>query len=315
MIKDCKIIRGIKPGQYHNWAGNVGKDRGHPDRCLSRSELMLMLDCGQMFLAGGTRPESESLSFGSLVDCMALTPDELGQYIIQPGTYRSGGEKKKWSARATYCKQWMKDNPGKCPPDEYEESLVKIWNNNSTSCKEWVKAQRAEGRTVVSQKEWDQAAECVRCLRAHDMDGFTIGDLIDECHTQTCIAGVWECPETGMEIPIRALLDMDREGAVYDLKTTVDARPKKFRFSVRDYHYDVQAWLYSAMAANAKGVDSLPFAFVVVRNKPPYLVATYKPTCETLAEGREKFERAMRAYCQALQTGRFKGYTEGFEAI
>jgi hypothetical protein len=277
---------------------------------------MLMLDCGEMFLAGGTRPKTESLSFGSLVDCMALTPGEMGQYVTQPGTYKSGGEKKKWNARAAYCKDWKKANPDKEPPEEYQtDTLIKVWNNNSDTCKEWKKNQEEKGATLVTQKMRDEATECVKRLREHVVDGIEIGDLIDYCETQTCITGTWECPETGLEIPIRSLLDFDRDVAVYDLKTSVDARRYKFARSIKDYHYDVQAWLYSTMAANARGVEKLPFGFVVIRNAKPYLVATYKADWGTLADGKEKFERAMLAYCQALKNGKFKGYTEGFESI
>jgi hypothetical protein len=35
----------------------------------------------------------------------------------------------------------------------------------------------------------------------------------------------------------------------------------------------------------------------------------------TLAEGKAKFERAMGAYTKCLDSGKWPGYTEGFELI
>ena len=317
MIKNGKVRRDIAPGQYHRWPENEGVDRGDPRRCLSRSELVQMLDCGEMFLAGGRQTESSSLSFGSLVDCLLLTPDLFDKhYIVAPATYESGGEEKKWTKAAAICKGWHAENPGKPPPKTYKTKVIsKAWTKQSNTCTAWEEEQRRKGLQVVYQKDLDKANQCANAVREKTIRGVRLGDLIDESETQLCFTAEWHCPETGLIVPVRVLPDMVRGSLIYDLKTSQEVKKWKFERSIRDYYYDVQAWMYSEVIASAMNLESMPFGFIAVRNTKPFLVATYKAERATLANGRERFEKAMSDYTAALVSGDFKGYTTNFDAI
>ncbi|MDH5409999.1 MAG: PD-(D/E)XK nuclease-like domain-containing protein [Alphaproteobacteria bacterium] len=299
MITDAEILD-IDHRSYHNWPADIGKSPGDPTISLSRSQLMRMLDCGEMFLAGGRRPKSASLSIGSLVDCMLLTPDEfLNAYSIEPREYTKEVSKGRGANKTT-------------------EIERKVWTRQSNTCRAWIADQRDMGRIVISQREFDEAEQMVNAIRRTVVNGLSLGDLVDDCKTQVVLAGNWSCPDTGLVIPVRALPDMvrfaDSGPVLYDLKTSAEVSKWEFERSVRKYHYDVQAWMYSELMRSATGIET-PFGFVCVRNSKPYLVATYRVSLGTLRQGQDKFERAMSAYTRCLSTGKWNGYTNGFELI
>lgn len=300
MITNAEIRRDIDHRSYHSWPDNAARPLGHPERCLSRSELMQMLDCAEMYLAGGRPVKSDSVRTGSLVDCLLLTPDSFEeQYAIQPDHYLSTVTKGRGDKKQTTV-------------------VKKPWTMASNTCKEWVAKARERGQVAISESQWAEADAIAHAVRVKDVAGATLGQLVDLCDTQLVVTANWQCPDTGLVIPIRALPDMVRfttAGPVcYDLKTSQECRRWEFERSIRTYHYDVQAWMYSEMLASATGKD-VPFGFIVVRNSKPYLVATYRASMATLMQGKEKFVRAMSAYTSCLQSGRWPGYTNGFELI
>lgn len=300
MITNAEIRRDIDHRVYHAWPENAGIELGDPRRCLSRSELMQMLDCPEMFLAGGRKPRSASISLGSLVDCMLLTPDRFEEsYAIQPDHYLSAESKGRGKDKVTTVSK-------------------KPWTMASKTCKEWVAKARERGQETITEAQWAEADAMAHAVRVKVVAGTSLGQLIDLCETQTVIVATWQCPDTGIRVPIRALPDMvrftDAGPVCYDLKTSQEVRRWEFERSMRNYHYDVQAWMYSEMLASATGKET-PFGFVTVRNTKPYLVATYRASMGTLAEGKAKFERAMSAYTKCLDSGKWPGYTEGFELI
>lgn len=315
-FRNAEIHRDVKPRDYHPWKGNAGIARGNPNFCLSRSELLLMLDCGEMFIAGGRRLSSSSLSFGSLLDLMLLTPGEFSEsYITTPATYESGGEEKKWSKQAKVCKEWNKENPDKEPPATYTTPTVeKPWTKQSKTCMEWENSKRKEGFEIITLKQRDEAAEAARRIRSDS----TLGALIEACETQVCITADWI--SEGLTIPVRILIDAARGlestfPIVYDLKSAQEIDPYHMERSAKNYHYDVQAWMYSEIVRVLCGSQLAPFGFICVRNTEPYLKATYRASEALLMQGRAKFLKAMNRYIECVKSGKWNGYTQGFELL
>ena len=286
---------GVPWQQYHDWPDNP--PLGDPGRRISRSELMWMLDCGEMFLAGGRNGSSASLKKGSLVDCMLLTPQEVEkQFVRQPLTYKS----EKTTGR------------GK---EKKTETIVKPWTYQSKTCQAWRKEQEDAGKQVISDKEFGEGQAMAQAVRHTRLAEITLGELIEACETQVVLEGKWFDEHTEREVPVRAMLDLARGPVGYDLKTAQEVNARKFQYSIRDYHYDVQSWMYSEMLKAAEDADIAPFAFICVRNTHPYLTATYSAGHETREAGQNKFKLAMRRYCDALNSNQFTGYTNGFEPI
>lgn len=318
---------GMSTSDYKDWEANRGIMRGDKDWTLSRSELMDMLECGEFFLGGGEQKESKSLGLGDLVDCMLLTPEEFdARFVVHPPTYRTTAVEKKWTKRAKYCKDWEAANPGMEPPATYPSGgEERAWNRNADVCQAWEAEQTEKGLEALHQKQVDEAQEIVDAIMEKSVDGHPLKSLIALAEKQVVVTADWH--EGGAVIPVRAMLDLaiieiGYDAWVLDLKTAKSAAERQLGFSMRDYHYDVQSWLYPQMLACAlkdgatlRGANQpIPFGLIVVRNTKPYLVATYVAKAATRADGEEKFRRAMSAYVAALSGG-FKGYTERWEEI
>lgn len=117
-------------------------------------------------------------------------------------------------------------------------------------------------------------------------------------HNEVSIYWEWE------GVPCKARLDrVDLEaGIVLDLKTTDSVDPDLFTKKVVGLGYDFQlaAYLNAAEAAFGK---PFKFLFVAVERKAPYTVALFEADEEMVAEGKRKFDKAIRLYKECEASG------------
>jgi hypothetical protein len=74
-------------------------------------------------------------------------------------------------------------------------------------------------------------------------------------------------------------------GWIIDLKTTKNARREKFRWSIRDYAYDLQAGFYVMGCQATPGLEKVAnFAIVAQEKESPYMVRTFRMD-EYIADG------------------------------
>jgi hypothetical protein len=101
-----------------------------------------------------------------------------------------------------------------------------------------------------------------------------------------------------------------RGSLVADLKSTNDPSPDGFSRSIYNFGYHRQAAFYCNAAQALLG--SLPrFAFIVVRNEPPYEVAVYELEPEAIAIGQHEIRESLRALSRAMATGEWSAPWEG----
>lgn len=97
---------------------------------------------------------------------------------------------------------------------------------------------------------------------------------------------------------------------IVDVKTTLDARASKFRWTMRDFGYTHQAVLYSLMVEAQLGLEVEAYAVVAVEKNPPYLVQVFDIEIDddvrqqTLAELRE----AALIWQECTESGVWPGY-------
>lgn len=101
-------------------------------------------------------------------------------------------------------------------------------------------------------------------------------------------------------VPCKALLDAHGtdgvEWCIVDLKTTDDASPDGFARKVANFHYDLQAALYSAILAQVHQIESPPYwLWIAVEKNPPYTCAVYSAD-EWRESGEEKMMRVLEAW-------------------
>ncbi len=294
---DTGIFPGFKEAEY--FALNDGVKRGDPEWVVSRSDLAQILRCPAEWRAGAEEKDSESLTIGSLVDCLLLTPDEFAErFALRPPTYKGP-------------KTTKKDAP----------IVDKKWNANATVCKEWEAKQEELGLQVISQTQMSKASKMAHNLKDRWFKdaGMRLSQMIEEADTQTLAIAEIEEPHTGIKVMCRCLIDLLHPGFdnfLWDLKTGRELQPKRWSAAVAEHGYDIQCAMYPIVYEAAGGESKEAFGHLIVGNQYPYLTAIRYLSDHYLSIGRQKFWRALRTYCECLQSGKFPGWSpEGMEKV
>jgi len=120
----------------------------------------------------------------------------------------------------------------------------------------------------------------------------------------------WKDPEYGFMCKIRPDKRIPKIKAIVDLKTCYNASPDAFKRDIFKYRYDVQAkWYLNGINAAQDETYEL-FYLVAVEKTPPYKVAVYVASEETLEYGQEKINKVLPVYAECLEKDVWPGYTD-----
>lgn len=308
-ITTAKIIgSGIDYETYSRQDPEV--KRGDRRFIMSRGELMEFAVCPSRWLAGMTNDDTKATNWGSLIDCMVLTPREFGRrYAVSPATYM---------AAVKVCpvcgSKSDADKCGKCKTPRIEGKETKNWNNLTTICKEWQAEREKEGKIVIKSDEKAEADKALSSLA----DDEQASALITASVTQVMVIGKAEV--NGMVIPLRCLIDLvphfdSRLGtALADFKTSTGGGLEWWGKQVWQHNYDAQAALeldlYNA-ATKCRDDKREEFRHIIQESFPPYQTARRILTEEYIAIGRQKYQNALVRYAECLTTGLWPDYETG----
>jgi hypothetical protein len=132
-----------------------------------------------------------------------------------------------------------------------------------------------EGRAICSSDDWKMANQMIDRLNACGL----VPSLLSSGKYQV------EFNEVLHGVEVKGFLDCLGDGFIVDSKSTkaVD----KFRYSVRDFSYDIQAYIYTKVF----GLDK--FYWLVQEKTYPYLPAVVECSEETLFTGGMKMQEAI----------------------
>lgn len=272
--------------------GEAGQVRGHKDFVMSRTELVAFaLNPAKWHDGVAVREETKAMTFGSVLDCLATTPEELlARFAITPETYPATPKKK---------------------GDPVE---MKEWTSRANFCKEWEADKKAEGFTVVSADMLVDAKKAHTALHEHR----PIASLIECSEKQVLIVADWQDDDTGLTIPFCGLLDLVPNHSsptwgkcLADIKTARNGNPAKWAGVCDDSGYDVQAAIYFDLYMAARpDEDRTGFVHIVQENTFPFHVVNPPPYLseEFMQWGRAKYRKAMRFYCQCLKSNIWPSY-------
>ena len=169
-FQNCKIVGvGVNAEKYHTQSS----ERGTKDFIVSPSSLKIFMECASRFKAGYAPPDSDAKQFGSLLDCLLLTPDQFKtRYAIKPATYKDAktGEDKPWNGNSNVCKEWLADH------EEFQ---------------------------VISNAELTASQNAVKRLISDE----TVAAFHVASDKQVHVSGEWLDAATGMIIPVQCLID------------------------------------------------------------------------------------------------------------
>lgn len=281
---NAKIVaKQANPDKYHAQSA----ERGAPGFIISSSVLREFARCPSRWKAGYEPPGSDSLSYGSLLDCLVLTPDQFDdRFVVRPATY----------------------------PDS-KTGDQKPWNGNSTWCKEWL--QNHENIDVVSGEGMKEAEAARDRLLADEL----IRSFHDCSDRQVWVSADWQDKDTGLVLPCKALLDyvprLDSEFAksLGDLKSSRSGALTPFQRQVYQYGWYFQAALYLDMYVAATAEDRVTYCLIGQENYHPWEPFRRMLAEDYIAMGRGSYEMALKCYARCVKTGKWPGYDDHADSI
>ena len=115
---------------------------------------------------------------------------------------------------------------------------------------------------------------------------------------------LWDCPRTGLERKAELDIILWNAGIICDIKTAYDPTPYAFRWAIKKWGYDIQASTYLEAIRALKGGE-WRFAFVVIRNSPPYDVYVYEDTPEFLIWADHRAAQYLDRFLSYQQSGKW----------
>lgn len=309
MITSSKVIgAGVSYETYSRQLPGVG--RGNREFIMSRGELTNFASNPKRWLDGyreDADADTPATKWGSLIECLAgLSVAFDDAYAVAP---------KEYAVKACKCPSCGTVTDSKscrvCKCDRVEIEVVKPWNSTATICEKWEAEQ--DDRDIIKSEVMEKASIAVEALNEDD----EVSELFRCSQKQVMVVGLWHDKSTGIEIPLRCLLDLvpDKSHPEFgkclaDFKTARNGSPDIWARVVDDSGYDVQAALSIALYVAATGEDRTDWLHPVQENVAPYHVVSPMPALSTefIAYGRAKYEAALTAYARCLATGIWPSY-------
>ena len=191
-------------------------------------------------------------------------------------------------------------------PDLFYESYVREPGiEGSRSSKKYKDALNAfldehPGKEIMKAEDWDKAHALVGRLNSEAHTALITNALESE------LCCFWFCPERCLQFKSR--LDSLNPRYVVDLKTTLSAEPKDFKYSVKKYDYDFQAAFYLWGLSMVDPTSIHGFRFIAVEKEPPYECAVYECSKDTVNRGWNKVEKALDIYMECAKNDQWPGY-------
>lgn len=165
-----------------------------------------------------------------------------------------------------------------------------------------------EGKDPVASDDAETIKRMVAAVHRHPLASRMIADGKSELTLR------WTDEDSGLPCRARADYYVERLGAVFDVKSTLDARPKAFQRDVLNYRYHVQDALYRAAFA-ANKIEVRHFAFICVEKDQPHAIAIYELDSDAVARGHAAARRNIETMKQCMFSGKWPGYSESIQTI
>ena len=283
------IIFGADPRDYFKTAKGPESERGNPEFVMSRSELEEFAICPHRWLRSSERKITDAMRWGSLLDCIVLSPAQFESiYSIAPETYLAEPKKK--------------GDPAEKKP----------WNYNATFCKEWRAQEIASGKEVTTSEDASLAWLAAKRLREDEM----INAFLNVCQPQVQVNVEYTDQDTGITIQIKCMIDLlpkigtEFGSCIGDFKTTDSAGLRDWQRTVASQRHHYQAAMYLDAVNAATALEYNRFVHVVQEKDEPFETARRELSQEFLMLGRIAYRRDLASYCRCLERKRWPGYDD-----
>lgn len=187
----------------------------------------------------------------------------------------------------------------------YPNDPSKAWSSNSNDCKAWLRFQEEQGRTVITQNDFDVIRWMRDSLSRHPAVQGGILDGHVEMSMVAKIKDVWLRARPDV-VPVHA-------GDFADLKTTASIRHDDIERTIYSFGYHVQAAVVRMVSEAVMPDDFkfMSFFFVFVEKTPPFDVRVVELKPDALELGQQQAMAAITKLKACISRMEFPG-EEGF---
>lgn len=159
------------------------------------------------------------------------------------------------------------------------------------------------GKIIISTSLMDELSGMRDSVFSYPM--FDLESLFSMGQTEHSV--FWEDAETGVKLKARA--DCLIDNMIFDVKKTIDCRPKKFVNRCIDLRYDVQAANYKEGYRNFLGKDVI-FMFIAIEDAAPHGVWIHESSAAMEARGEKDARYAIDLYARCKEKNEWPLYQE-----
>ena len=265
-------------------ANPIGVWRGIPEADYHADKTTLSASSAKVLLGKRSPEDSWHLRFGTFCHIALLEPERLAEYVCLDAAAIAG------------------NNPKTGKPYD-SPTMTGKW-------KAAVAEAEQDGKTVVSQEDWDRMRGILDAIAVHP----TAQKLLD-LSTEHELSAYAE-HETGAIV--RGRFDLFGPGLITDLKTTTNGDPAKFGARAYDFGYHISAANYLDLAA-AHDLDVQGFAFLNAEKEPTpggkYRISVVDLTDRAIQKGREDMAEACRRWLANGRVVDLPDYGDGFWTV
>jgi PDDEXK-like domain of unknown function (DUF3799) len=175
------------------------------------------------------------------------------------------------------------------------------WNGNRAACKVWVEDREREGRTVITQTQWEHIQGIAESLAA------------DPAVQAGCLNGnieqsfFWKDKTTGIWLKSRPDANPTDDLAFVDLKLTRSTNWSALQRTIREYGYFQQAALTATACEAIHGRPMDSFSFLFVENTPPYDIEFVMLKEADIVRGANANRLALDKFAECFKTKKWPG--------
>lgn len=277
---------------------HMSNDEYHACPEFSSSQLKDILRSSAHFHSNNILKENERetkkhLDFGTLAHTLFLEPEQFeNEFIVLP-----------------------EDAPRK--PTETMLNAKKPSQETVEKIEWWDRFNAEHGSKIIITNELMEGAKRI----ANNLRGLSSYQLMQDHYGMAEASIFFTDPVYGLNLRVRpdyhiVPCEEFKNGLLFDVKTTTDARPFKFMRSCADFGYDISAAMYREGFQQHYGTAEKPeFIFLVAESSAPFNVKHYRASDLFLSIGERRYSKAKELLAESLLIDKWNGYSTELEDI
>ena len=212
------------------------------------------------------------------------------------------------------CPRCQSQGPGKvcraCGVARKNVTERRPWSAAAAYCKGWAELHTKALRRIVPEELITRAQAASKRL----LEDSELADLHENSDRNVAVAGVWLDDETGLKIPLRAVVSYVpiegslRDDALATVSVAMDAAPGAWAKQMWGRSKHLSAAFKQDLLAVARQGARPQHLWALVEPDPPYLTARRRATPELLSSARSTYAELLMAYARCLKSGVWPGF-------